>query len=249
MKVHNYSHGLGHGWSRVKNNAKYGFNSGAVATQYGIVEILTQEDFTSLEYAANGRMHVKTFDKRYTLRGVVTKAKRFAKEIHEAQSSTKDDALKVQAEEVDRLLDANPDYAGCHLKGSERLKKTKAALGVQGEEIERLRNLLEDVVNELSLFESAIEKHGPLGTPPAELVRLVLDEQMAKIGMLKNGLMLYEAQKDTLKVQGEEIAKLKEDDEANAHIMARQHVRINALVEATEGRGHYNIAAILRGEK
>jgi hypothetical protein len=42
---------------------------------------------------------------------------------------------------------------------------------------EELENMLEDVVNELNLSESAIEKHGPMGTAPAELVRLVLDEK------------------------------------------------------------------------
>ena len=42
---------------------------------------------------------------------------------------------------------------------------------------EHLTNLLEDVVNELDLSDIAIEKHGPLGTPPADLVRLVLQEK------------------------------------------------------------------------
>jgi hypothetical protein len=50
-----------------------------------------------------------------------------------------------------------------------------------------LENMLEDVVNELDLSDSAIEEHGPNGTPPAELVRLVLDEKDKKIKMLQNG--------------------------------------------------------------
>ena len=50
-----------------------------------------------------------------------------------------------------------------------------------------LENMLEDVVNELDLSESAIEKHGPLGTPPAELVRLVLDQKDLEIEALKRG--------------------------------------------------------------
>ncbi len=50
-----------------------------------------------------------------------------------------------------------------------------------------LENMLEDVVNELELSESAIEKHGPLGTAPAELVRLVLDEKDKEIAFLKRG--------------------------------------------------------------
>lgn len=40
---------------------------------------------------------------------------------------------------------------------------------------ETLENMLEDVINELDLSDSMIEKHGPLGTSPATLVRIVLD--------------------------------------------------------------------------
>ena len=39
------------------------------------------------------------------------------------------------------------------------------------------RDMLFAVVDELDLSSSALEKHGPLGTPPAELVRLVLYEK------------------------------------------------------------------------
>jgi len=52
-----------------------------------------------------------------------------------------------------------------------------------------LENMLEDVVNELDLSEIAIEKHGPLGTPPAELVRLVLEQKDRQIQMLKSGMV------------------------------------------------------------
>ena len=51
-----------------------------------------------------------------------------------------------------------------------------------------LRNMLEDVVNELDLSGEQIEKHGQAGTPPSELVRLVLDEKDAQIRMLKSGM-------------------------------------------------------------
>ena len=54
---------------------------------------------------------------------------------------------------------------------------------------ETLEQMLEDVVNELDLSETAIQKHGPLGTPPAELVRLVLDEKDRKILMLEQGFV------------------------------------------------------------
>lgn len=52
-----------------------------------------------------------------------------------------------------------------------------------------LENMLEDVVNELELSGAMIEKNGPLGTPPAELVRLVLDQKNKEIKMLKAGFI------------------------------------------------------------
>ena len=50
-------------------------------------------------------------------------------------------------------------------------------------------NQLEDVVNELDLSESVIEEHGPMGTAPADLVRLVLREKDIKIQALKARLV------------------------------------------------------------
>jgi hypothetical protein len=53
---------------------------------------------------------------------------------------------------------------------------------------EQLENMLEDVVNELSLSDAAIKEHGPNGTPPAELVRLVLQQKDATIRNLRAGM-------------------------------------------------------------
>jgi hypothetical protein len=53
---------------------------------------------------------------------------------------------------------------------------------------EELENMLEDVVNELNLSEAMIAKHGPLATPPAILVRLILEEKDRKIAMLGAGM-------------------------------------------------------------
>jgi len=50
-----------------------------------------------------------------------------------------------------------------------------------------LENMLEDVVNELDLSDGMFEKHGPLGTPPAELVRLVLERKDLQITALRKG--------------------------------------------------------------
>ena len=54
---------------------------------------------------------------------------------------------------------------------------------------ETLENMLEDVVNELDLSDGMIEKHGPHGTPPAEMVREILDQKDREIRMLKQGLI------------------------------------------------------------
>lgn len=72
---------------------------------------------------------------------------------------------------------------------------------------EELENMLEDVVNELDLSESAIEKHGPDGTPPAELVGLVLAEKDREIKLLKAGF------KDVR--DGEPCKRIKENNEEN----------------------------------
>lgn len=53
----------------------------------------------------------------------------------------------------------------------------------------QLENMLEDVVNELDLSDSMIEKHGQLGTAPAELVRLVLERKDLEIKALRQGFV------------------------------------------------------------
>lgn len=52
-----------------------------------------------------------------------------------------------------------------------------------------LENMLEDVVNELDLSETMLYIHGPRGTAPSELVRLVLDRKDREIQMLKQGFI------------------------------------------------------------
>lgn len=54
---------------------------------------------------------------------------------------------------------------------------------------EKLEQMLFDVVDALNLSESAIAEHGPLGTPPAELVRLVLAQKDKTIRLLKAGFV------------------------------------------------------------
>jgi len=52
-----------------------------------------------------------------------------------------------------------------------------------------LENMLEDVVNQLDLSDDMFDEHGPLGTAPAELVRLVLERKDLEIQMLKQGFV------------------------------------------------------------
>ena len=54
---------------------------------------------------------------------------------------------------------------------------------------DELEQMLFDVVNELDLSDGMIDEHGPLGTPPAELVRLVLERKDRTITMLKQGFV------------------------------------------------------------
>ena len=54
---------------------------------------------------------------------------------------------------------------------------------------EQLEEMLFDVVNELDLSDCMIEEHGPLGTAPAKLVRLVLEQKDKTISMLRQGFV------------------------------------------------------------
>ncbi len=54
---------------------------------------------------------------------------------------------------------------------------------------EELEQMLEDVVNELDLSDTAIANHGQLGTPPAQLVKLVLNQKNKAIRNLRAGLV------------------------------------------------------------
>ena len=57
---------------------------------------------------------------------------------------------------------------------------------------EQLENMLMDVVDELNLSETMIEKHGPLGTAPSDLVRIVLEQKDLEIKALRQGFVKIE---------------------------------------------------------
>ena len=52
-----------------------------------------------------------------------------------------------------------------------------------------LEQMLEDVVNVLDLSSGVIEEHGPLGTAPADLVRLVMNQKDLTIHCLRAGMV------------------------------------------------------------
>lgn len=54
---------------------------------------------------------------------------------------------------------------------------------------EQLEKMLEDVVNELNLSDAMIDVHGPLGTEPSKLVRIVLDQKDLEIKALRQGFV------------------------------------------------------------
>lgn len=71
-------------------------------------------------------------------------------------------------------------------------KDATELLKLKDNKCEELRNMLEDVVNELDLSDGMIEQHGPMGTAPATLVRLVLERKDQEIAMLKAGMKRIE---------------------------------------------------------
>jgi len=54
---------------------------------------------------------------------------------------------------------------------------------------EQLENMLEDVINELHLSDSAIAEFGANGTPPAQIVRMVLQQKDDIIRNLRAGMI------------------------------------------------------------
>ena len=88
MKMYDDSIGVGAGHSQVKFNPN-GWTEGCVFTPHGIVSTYAQGDDTNvahtrLDFVCAGKLYMRNFSgKRYSPRGIVTIAKRFAKEIIE----------------------------------------------------------------------------------------------------------------------------------------------------------------------
>ena len=75
-----------------------------------------------------------------------------------------------------------------------------------------LEDMLEDVVNELDLFEELPAQHGTNGTAPAEMVRSVLNQKDREISMLKQGFVDVNSplsHPDKLDIEGIRVKHLK----------------------------------------
>jgi hypothetical protein len=83
MKTTDDTYSIGKGFGRIQVR-KEGWTDGVVVTEHGLVEVYAQGDakevhLTSLRFASAGQFHTRNFHgKRYSPRGLVTVAKRFA---------------------------------------------------------------------------------------------------------------------------------------------------------------------------
>ena len=95
---------------------------------------------------------------------------------------------------------------------------------IESEDINRMRDLLEDVVNALDLSEIAVETHGPLGTEPAELVKLVLQQKDREIALL------HHKSDDLIRTVKTRINELEEQIEENCTYRSRELVNHEIVV-------------------
>ena len=77
----------GNGYVDVSElGTEYTYLKGSVQTPHGIVEVVSQGDkmnpyYTRLDFVKDGQTYTRTFNRRYSKRGLGTKAREFAKEI------------------------------------------------------------------------------------------------------------------------------------------------------------------------
>ena len=110
-----------------------------------------------------------------------------------------------------------------------------------------LEQMLFDVVDALDLSDKIDRAHGPLGTPPAELVRLVLRQKDKTIQMLQSGMVDAAAQKKVAKPTASDVLK---DDSlaekvANPNGLMEQY---KSLDRRREGIAQYRAAVLARME-
>lgn len=88
MKVRDSSWVPGRPMGRIETHQPYGYDQGVVVTQFGYVSVYAQgardskgTPCTSLHFVWKGREYTRYITKRYTRRGMVTLADRYAREI------------------------------------------------------------------------------------------------------------------------------------------------------------------------
>ena len=75
-----------HSWCTAQGVNDTRFEHGAIITEYGIVEATIWVGCNcDLKFVYNQKVHARSFDKAYSRRGLITKAKQFAREIVQSQ--------------------------------------------------------------------------------------------------------------------------------------------------------------------
>jgi len=85
--MYDVSMSIGSGFGRISRQRE-GWLDGEVVTPHGIVSVFAQGDsthdhYSRLDFAYAGRLYIRSFNKRYSPRGLVTKAKQFSREVIE----------------------------------------------------------------------------------------------------------------------------------------------------------------------
>lgn len=112
-----------------------------------------------------------------------------------------------------------------------------------------LENMLEDVVNALDLSDLAIEQHGPHGTAPAELVRLVLKQKDRQIEMLKAGFVQVPAPSEAARPLGSQPATTASAEELAAWEIITILDRFYGDDDYSNAEACSDLLAILRPQK
>ena len=83
MEIYNDSFSLKKPFGRIKEHLK-GWTYGEVVTPNGIVSVYAQANnfyLTRLDFVFKNRLYIRSFKRRYSHRGIITKANLFTKEI------------------------------------------------------------------------------------------------------------------------------------------------------------------------
>ncbi len=81
-----YNRSFSQCYADIRRNEKFDFDQGIVYTVYGIVSVYSQgnddnREYTKLMTIKEGRIYVRTWNKRYSKQYLVTLAKRFAEVV------------------------------------------------------------------------------------------------------------------------------------------------------------------------